>query len=93
MRTQDEGRNVVPASKETPATQVESAKRNATIASPAERREAARRAAGYDSLKVPAQKLRLSERYLRQIELHGRAPYHTAMRLSRFYGCPLLLWI
>lgn len=56
-------------------------------------RESARREAGYDSLKVPARKLGLSERYLRSLELHGGAPYHTAVRLSRFYDCPLMLWI
>jgi transcriptional regulator with XRE-family HTH domain len=39
------------------------------------------------SLEDAAKAARLGARYVRQLEMHGRAPYATARRLARIYGC------
>jgi transcriptional regulator with XRE-family HTH domain len=48
--------------------------------------EQARITAGY-SLAQAAYLLNLSPRYLRQIELHGRASLKTSRRLAHLYKC------
>lgn len=58
--------------------------RDATLGCPAQE---ARVAAGL-SLRQAAARARLSERYLRHVELHG-APYALAVRLAALYRCPI----
>lgn len=56
---------------------------------PAER---ARIKAGF-TLKKAAIRMRISEKYLRQLERSGRAPLKTARRLSRLYKCSAEIFI
>jgi transcriptional regulator with XRE-family HTH domain len=52
----------------------------------------AREAAGL-SLEQAARKARIGPRYLRGIELHGGAPYVSALRLARIYKCPITYFL
>jgi len=50
--------------------------------------EAARKQVGL-SVEDVAKRLRRCPRYIRQIELHGKAPEHLARRLAQLYQCPM----
>lgn len=52
----------------------------------------ARLAAGL-TLAQAAKRARVGERYLRRIELHGRAPYALALRLARLYRCSIHVFL
>lgn len=54
--------------------------------------EKAREAAGYD-LEGAAERLRVGKRYLRGIELKGRAPLIFAERAARLYGCRISVFL
>jgi transcriptional regulator with XRE-family HTH domain len=54
--------------------------------------QAAREAAGL-SVDQAAKRARLCSRYVRQLELHGRAPLPTAQVLARIYRCPVTLFL
>jgi transcriptional regulator with XRE-family HTH domain len=54
--------------------------------------QAAREAAGL-SLEAAAKRIGLCPRYVRRLELHGRAPLPTAERLARIYKCPVTLFL
>ena len=54
--------------------------------------EAAREAAGL-TLEQAARKVNLGARYVRALELHGRAPLPTAQVLARLYKCPVSFFL
>ena len=54
--------------------------------------QVARESAGL-SLEAAAKRARLCPRYIRHLELHGRAPLPTAERLARIYKCPVTLFL
>ena len=54
--------------------------------------QAAREAAGL-TLDQAAKRARLCRRYVRTLELHGRAPLPTAEMLARIYRCPVTLFL